>query len=222
MKNNLHELLQWLKPETIINTGGLFLISFVIFAETGLMIGFFLPGDSLLFSAGLLSSIVNTSTGHPYMDVNIWVLLTTVSSCAIIGNFTGYWIGRTFGPKLFAKEDSLIFKRKYLETTQAFYDRNGAMALIAGRFVPIVRTFVPVLAGAIKMDFKKFALLNIAGGIAWVFSMTLLGYFLGAKFPILREHLEKMVILLIIITLIPILRTFLKERKLAKNRENSN
>jgi len=213
---DIHALLQWLKPEHIIQIGGEwapYVVMAVIFAETGLLIGFFFPGDSLLFTAGLL---IGTHDIH----YNIGLFCIGVFLAAVLGNTTGYQVGKALGPRLFKREDSLLFKKKYLDMTQNFYEKYGRMAIIAGRFLPIIRTFVPVLAGAIKLDFSKFTLYNIIGGAAWTASFTLIGYFLGAKFPgPIKNNLDYIVIFLIIITIIPVIRTYLKERKrhLAEN-----
>jgi membrane-associated protein len=204
---DFNSLKDWIKPEHIINVGGAFLVMAVIFAETGLLVGFFFPGDSLLFTAGLL-------VGTGKMDFNIILLLLGAFLAAFIGNTVGYFVGKTFGPRLFKKEDSLLFKKKYLDMTQNFYERYGKMAIIAGRFLPIIRTFVPVLAGAIKLDFGKFTVYNILGGGAWTASFILLGYFLGTKFPgPITKNLDYIVIGLIIITIIPVIRTYFRERK---------
>jgi membrane-associated protein len=207
---DLNSLKDWIKPEQIIKVAGdlaPIAVMAVIFAETGLLIGFFFPGDSLLFTAGLL-----VGTGD--LDCNIFLLLAGVFLAAVIGNTVGYWFGRSVGPRLFKKEESLFFKKKYLDMTQNFYEKYGKTAIIAGRFLPIIRTFVPVLAGAIKLNFARFTLYNIVGGLAWTASFILLGYFLGAKFPgPIKNNLDFIVIGLIIITIIPVIRTYLREKK---------
>jgi membrane-associated protein len=207
---DLNSLKDWIKPEQIIKVAGDLApvaVMAVIFAETGLLIGFFFPGDSLLFTAGLL-----VGTGD--LDCNIFLLLAGVFLAAVIGNTVGYWFGRSVGPRLFKKEESLFFKKRYLDMTQNFYEKYGKTAIIAGRFLPIIRTFVPVLAGAIKLNFAKFTLYNIIGGLAWTASFILLGYFLGAKFPgPIKNNLDFIVIGLIIITIIPVIRTYLREKK---------
>lgn len=200
----LHQIKDLMNPEFIIK-GGVILTILVIFAETGLFIGFFLPGDSLLFAAGLFSR-----TGELTFNFPLFILFTTLA--AIIGNFVGYFFGYYMGPKLFKKDDSLIFKKKYLDMTQSFYDRNGAPALILGRFVPIIRTFVPILAGAIHMNIGKFSLYNIVGAILWVPTLMTAGYLLG-QIDWVKDNLEKIVIGLIIVTIIPVIRTYLRERK---------
>src|SRR4051812_46897381 len=152
--NNLHQLLD---PEKLLREGGFYLVVFVIYAETGLFFGFFLPGDYLLFLAGMF-----VATGK--LDVNIAVLLAGLCIAAISGNFTGYWFGRKTGPVLYTRKDSFFFKKRYLKAAEDYYYKQGAFALIMGRFVPIVRTFAPIFAGVVKLEFKKFALYNVVGG----------------------------------------------------------
>jgi membrane-associated protein len=215
----IHQFKDWLNPQTIIHEGGLWLLLIVIFAETGLFIGFFLPGDSLLFVAGL--AIKLTANGKPLIDLGMEPVLTLISVilltalAAIIGNFVGYFFGFTLGPRLFNREDSIIFKKKYLDMTQSFYDRHGRPALILGRFLPIIRTFVPILAGAIKMNPGRFAVYNIIGALLWVPLLITAGYLLGS-IKWVEHNIEIIVILLIVVTIIPVIRTVLRERKKAK------
>lgn len=199
-------------PASIIQYGGLALLLFVVFAETGLMVGFFLPGDSLMFVSGLLCR-----TKPELLNTNIVVLLLSLMAAAVVGNMAGYWFGRRVGPALFRRNDSWIFKKRYLDVTQDFYTRHGGRALVLGRFIPIVRTFAPILAGVIKIDFKKFMLYNIAGAAAWVGSLGLAGYFLG-QIEWVEKNIGYIVLFLIIITLIPVIRTWRSER--ARNRQN--
>ena len=189
------------------------MLLFVLFAETGLFVGFFLPGDSLLFVAGLAVS-------QGWMDTNLFVAIFLATCAAIIGNFVGYFFGWHMGPRLFKKEDSLIFKKKYLEMTEAFYEKHGKKAIILGRFVPIMRTFVPILGGAIKMNFGNFAVYNILGAVLWVPTLMLAGYWLG-QFAWVRNNIELIVIGLIVITIIPVIRTYIKERKAHKERNQA-
>ena len=196
-------------PEKLIHTGGLILILTVIFIENGIFFGFFLPGDTLLFSAGLLCS-----TGK--FNVSIFTLLLTISLAAILGNFFGYFFGKKVGENFLNRKESILFKRKYIYTAEIFFSKYGGMALVMGRFLPIIRTFAPIFAGMIKFDFKKFLLFNISGGILWVFSMLLAGYFLGMLFPSLKDKLEYIIIIIVIITWIPVLITYFKEK--AKNK----
>lgn len=210
MENTLEFIKTILHPQSIIQYGGLALLLFIIFAETGLFFGFFLPGDSLLFVAGLMS-------GSTLFDVNIVTLNLSLIVAGVLGNFVGYFFGRKTGPVLFKRDDSLFFKKKHVNAAKDFYDRYGGMALILGRFIPIIRTFVPIMAGVVNIDFRKFVLYNISGCIAWVVSMTLSGYFLGRVFPSLQENLEYIVIIIIAVSMIPVVLTYLKERKRAKN-----
>lgn len=210
MENTLEFIKTFLHPQSIIQYGGLALLLFIIFAETGLFFGFFLPGDSLLFVAGLMS-------GSTLFDVDIVTLNLSIIVAGILGNFVGYYFGKKTGPVLFKRDDSLFFKKKHANAAKSFYDRYGGMALILGRFIPIIRTFVPIMAGVVSIDFKKFVLYNIVGCIAWVVSMTLSGYFLGRLFPSLQENLEYIVIIIIAVSMIPVVITYLKERKRAKN-----
>ena len=194
-------------PESIVKLG-LPLLLFVIFAETGLLIGFFLPGDSLVFISGLLCA-----TNPLLLHVSITVLITCMSLAAITGNTFGYYFGKRVGAELYKRPDSFFFKKKHLETTRIFYERHGGKTLLFGRFLPVIRTFAPILAGVINIDAKKFMLYNIAGAIAWIGSVAGIGYFLGAKFPQTKDYLAYIVIGLIAITSIPVLLTYLKERK---------
>lgn len=199
-------------PESIILYGGLALLLFVIFAETGLMIGFFLPGDSLVFISGLLCG-----TKPELLGVEIYTLIFSMSGAAIIGNITGYYFGKKVGPALFTKDDNIIFKKRYLEMTRAFYERHGGKSLVLGRFLPIIRTFAPILAGVIKLDFKMFMVYNVVGAFLWIPSLSLLGFFLGDIIWV-QENLEWIVIGLIIITLIPVITTYRKEKALGRQK----
>lgn len=198
-------------PESIIMYGGLALLLFVIFAETGLMVGFFLPGDSLVFISGLLCG-----TKPELLGIEIYTLILSMSVAAIIGNITGYYFGKKIGPALFTKDDNIIFKKRYLEMTRSFYDRHGGKSLVLGRFLPIIRTFAPILAGVIKMDFKIFLFHTVTGAILWIGSLSVLGFYLG-RIDWVKENLEWIVIGLIVITTIPIIRTYYKEKNLTKN-----
>ncbi|MGE6221781.1 DedA family protein [Nubsella zeaxanthinifaciens] len=208
--NHLQHLID---PEKLLREGGFYLVVFVIFAETGLFFGFFLPGDYLLFLAGMF-----VATGK--LDVNIYVLVLTLIVAAISGNFTGYWFGRKTGPVLHTKEDTFFFKKKFLKTAEDYYRKQGAFALIMGRFVPIVRTFAPIVAGIIKMDFKKFVLYNVSGALLWICSLTLLGYFLGKSFAKqIEEYLGYIIFGFIAVTTIPLVITFVRNR-ISKNTNN--
>ncbi|MET0300338.1 MAG: VTT domain-containing protein [Flavitalea sp.] len=202
-----------LNPLFYIRNGGLWLMLFIVFAETGLMIGFFLPGDSLLFVAGIYSkSLVDTliagGTGSDFLDVLILIIL--VSICGIIGNMLGYWFGRKSGPFLFTRKDTLLFKRKHLLRAKEFYDKHGGQAIVFARFLPIVRTFAPIIAGIVQMDRKKFMYYNIIGCIAWVASMLLAGHYLDKFFLRnfnfdLKKHLELIVLGIVLVTTLPVI-----------------
>ncbi|MBL0328029.1 MAG: VTT domain-containing protein [Bacteroidetes bacterium] len=200
-------LKQLTDPQSIIAYGGLALLLFVVFAETGLLIGFFLPGDSLIFISGMICV-----SKPELLGVNLPVLILLLCSAAIVGNIVGYWFGYKVGPPLFERKDSLIFKKRYLEVTRKFYDKNGGKTLIIGRFLPIIRTFAPILAGVVKIEFKKFMLYNVIGAVAWIGTLCSIGYYLGT-YVWVQNNIGYIVIGLIIITTIPVLTTFLRERK---------
>lgn len=209
MENLLEFIKTILNPQSIINYGGLALLLFIIFAETGLFFGFFLPGDSLLFVAGLMC-------GTPIFDVNIYTLIFSLIIAGILGNFVGYYFGKKTGPMLFRRDDSFFFKKKHVNAAKDFYNRYGGTAIVLGRFIPIIRTFVPIMAGVVDLDFKKFVWYNILGCIAWILSMVLSGYFLGRAFPSLQQNLEYIVITIILISMIPVVITYLKEHRRMK------
>lgn len=191
----------------LVQAGGYIALAIIVFTETGLMIGFFLPGDSLLVTAGLFAA---------KGDLNIVYLNVLLMTCAILGDATGYYIGKKLGPALFRKEDSLLFKKKHLIATHEFYERHGGKTIIIARFVPIVRTFAPVVAGMAGMSYRRFALFNIVGGIGWVFSMTMLGYGLVTMFPATEQHIEKVIIIVIFLSLLPGVIEWLRARGRAK------
>ncbi len=206
MQEFWNSLQHFIDPEKLLKEGGFYVVVFVIFAETGLFFGFFLPGDYLLFLAGMF-----VATGR--LDVNIFVLILGLFLAAVAGNFTGYWFGRKTGPMLYSRKDTFFFKKRYLLAAEKYYRKQGAFALIMGRFVPIVRTFAPIFAGVVKLDIKKFALYNILGAIIWIASLTLLGYFLGRKFAQqIEEYLVYIIVGFIVITTIPLIITFVKKK----------
>lgn len=198
-------------PEKLLREGGFYVVLFVVFAETGLFFGFFLPGDYLLFLAGMF---VATNK----LDVSIYVLVAGLIAAAVSGNFVGYWFGLKTGPMLYHRQDTFFFKKRYLIAAEVYYKKQGAFALIMGRFIPIVRTFAPIIAGIVKLNFKKFAFYNIAGAILWISSLTLLGYFLGRSFEKeINKYLLYIIVGFIVITTIPLIYTFLK-RKISVNK----
>lgn len=202
----MHEFTEFLKnlidPAWIMAHGGIYIVMFIIFAETGLFVGFFLPGDSLLFVTGMIISGSKAPTNSDVANLTYWISLIII--CGIIGNFVGYWFGKKSGPLLFEKKDTLLFKQKHLHQAKEFYDKRGGGAIVLARFLPIVRTFAPIVAGIVKMDYKKFALYNIIGSVAWVTSMVMLGYLLGENVWV-KENLEKVIIAIIFVTTAPVL-----------------
>ena len=208
----MHETWEFLKtltdPQSIIRYGGLALLVFVIFAETGLMVGFFLPGDSLVFVSGLLCA-----TEPQLMDVNIITMASALSFAAIAGNITGYYFGKKAGRALFTKDENLIFKKRYIDITSSFYERHGGKSLVLGRFLPIIRTFAPILAGVIKMELRPFLIYTISGGILWIGSLSTLGYYLG-RITWVKENLGWIVIGLVVVTSLPVIQTYRKEKNI--------
>lgn len=201
-------------PVKLLREGGFYLLLFVVFAETGLFFGFFLPGDYLLFLAGMF-----VATGK--LDVSIYVLVIGLMGAAIAGNFVGYWFGKKTGPVLYQREDTFFFKKRYLKAAEEYYKKQGAFALIMGRFIPIVRTFAPIIAGIVKLDFKKFAFYNISGAFLWITSLTLLGFFLGRSFEKeINDYLLYIIVGFILITAIPLIMTYLKRK--IKGNSSSN
>ncbi len=200
----------WLDPDQLIRTFGMLGVLVIVFVESGLMVGFFLPGDSLLFTAGLLSA----------SDVlpPIWVLLITIPIAAIAGDQCGYWIGRRFGPPLFNRPDSRLFKREYVDQTAAFFEKHGPRAIILARFVPIVRAFVPVMAGTSKMHYRTFLTYDIVGGILWGAGVTTLGYFLG-QIEFVKNNIELMLIAIVLVSVAPVLFEIRKARKSAESHQ---
>ena len=208
-----------MQPQFYIEHGGLWLILFVIFAETGLFAGFFLPGDSLLFVAGIYSAnLANeiVSTGNELID--LLVLLIMISTAGILGNSLGYWFGNKVGPAMYNWKENILFKRHYLEQAHDFYEKHGAGAIIAARFIPIVRTFAPIIAGIVKMDKSRFFLFNVIGSVAWVFSMLVGGHYLQkwilSQFGFdLRDHLEIIVLGIVLITTAPVIIKLIFNKK---------
>lgn len=186
-----------LNSERLIQTGGLILLLIVVYAETGIFFGFIFPGDALLFTAGILC-------GTKDLSVNIYLLIVLVCLAAIAGNATGYVTGKYLGRRLFHKKDTFFFKQKHLETTKLFYRKYGGISLIAGRFIWIVRTFVPILAGAIDMNFWKFNYYNVIGAVIWAGSLISLGYLLGRQIPEAAQNIEYIIagITLVIMTIL--------------------
>jgi membrane-associated protein len=190
--------------ESVVRWGGLVMLTVIVFAETGLLIGFFLPGDSLLVTAGLLAS-----PGQKLMSISAMAVLLPVA--AIAGNSLGYYIGRATGPRLFRREDSLLFNKKHLYRAHAFYEKHGGKTLVLARFMPIIRTFVPVVAGMAAMEFGAFTLYNVVGGMLWIWGMLFLGYSIG-DIPWVRQNVEKVILLVIFLSILPGIIEFVRSR----------
>lgn len=197
----------------IVQWGGLVALVAIVFAETGLLVGFFLPGDSLLVTAGIYCNPL--SPGEEPL-LNIVTVNLAVMAAAIVGDTVGYWIGAKSGPKLFTREASLLFSKKHLLRTQAFYERHGGKTIIIARFMPFARTFAPVVAGIGKMSYRRFVSFNVFGAIGWVFSMTMLGYTLSKLWPDLPKHIDKVIIIIIAVSLVPAAVGWLNSRRKAK------
>ena len=209
---------QLLQPQFYIEHGGLWLLLFVVFAETGLFFGFFLPGDSLLFVAGIYSMPLASQI---YVTENEWlnllILFSFISVAGIIGNYVGYKIGKNVGPAMYDWKDNMLFKQKYLIQAQEFYEKHGGRAIVIARFIPIVRTFAPIVAGIVQMDKKKFYYFNIVGSITWVASMLCAGHFLQSwilnhfQFD-LKKHLEVIVLGIVFVTTAPVIIKVISHR----------
>lgn len=189
--------------EFLVRAGGLLALTAIVFVETGLLVGFFLPGDSLLVTAGIFAA---------KGDLNMWTLNITLSLAAIAGDSVGYAIGAKTGPKIFTREDSFFFHRKHLITAKEFYDKYGGFTIIIARFVPIIRTFAPVVAGVGAMKYKRFIAYNVFGGIFWVLSMTSIGYFLGRIVPNIEERIHVVIAIVIFLSLLPAIVKVAKEK----------
>ncbi len=210
----LLEVFHWsqlLQPQFYIEHGGLWLILFVVFAETGLFAGFFLPGDSLLFVAGIYASPLAAEVIPASNEwINLLVLTALISAAGILGNYVGYTFGKKVGPTMFDWKENLFFKKKYLIQAQEFYDKHGGRAIIIARFIPIVRTFAPIVAGIVNMDKQKFMYNNVVGCILWVTSMIFGGHFLQTwilehfQFD-LKKQLEVIVLGIVFITTAPVI-----------------
>lgn len=202
---------------SIVMWAGYLGLAIIIFTETGLLAGFFLPGDSLLVTAGLFAATHDPVTGEPFLNI-VYLNLSLIPS-AIIGDATGYWIGSKAGPRLFKKEKSFFFRKDYLIKTREFYEKYGGITIIIARFMPIIRTFAPTVAGIAKMKYIKFAQYNIFGGILWVLSMTLLGFYLGRLVPGIEKHIDKVIIIIVFLSILPGIIKYIKH-KLQQRKEN--
>ena len=182
--------MDFLDPRTLIETFGYIGLFVIVFAESGLFFGFFLPGDSLLLTAGLFAS---------RGDLNIWILLPLLFVAAVLGDNVGYWFGRKTGPPLFNREESLLFKRKNLLAAKAFYEKHGGKTIVLARFMPFIRTFAPIVAGAVEMEYRKFMTFNLVGGLLWAIGVTLAGFALGKSFE--PEVLDKYFLLIVVVVI---------------------
>ena len=189
--------------ESLVRVGGLAALTAIVFTETGLFIGFFLPGDSLLVTAGIFAA-----TG----DLDLWTLNVVLSLAAILGDTVGYGIGFKSGPMIFTRENSLFFHRKHLITAKEFYDQYGGFTIFIARFIPILRTFAPVVAGVGKMKYRRFIAYNVFGGIFWVMSMTFAGYFLGRMVPNIQEQIHIVIAVVIFLSLLPGIAKLAREK----------
>ncbi|WP_433202491.1 DedA family protein [Dactylosporangium sp. CS-047395] len=197
--------MHWLAPEYLISTFGLIGILAIVFAESGLLIGFFLPGDSLLFTTGLLVA------AGTYLHQPLWLVCLLVSLAAVAGDQVGYLLGRRVGPALFRRPDARLFKRAHLDRAREFFERYGARSIVLARFVPIVRTFTPVVAGASGMHYRTFVTYNVIGGVLWSCGVTILGYFLG-QIAFVRDNIELILIGIVVVSVVPIAVELLRAR----------
>lgn len=193
----------------LVQWAGYLGLTAIIFAETGLLIGFFLPGDSLLVTAGLLCS-------QPDFGLNVWILGGILTVAAIVGDTVGYNIGKTAGPRIFTREDSLFFHKQHLLRAQAFYEKHGGKTIVIARFMPIVRTFAPVVAGVGNMRYRDFIFYNVVGGVLWIWSMLMTGYVLGRYVPGIDKHIEKIILLVIFLSILPGIIGWWRERSKPK------
>jgi membrane-associated protein len=194
-------------PEALIHWGGYIGLTAIIFAETGLLVGFFLPGDSLLVTAGLFAATTKV--------FNVYELGALLTVASIVGNSVGYAIGRVTGRKLFTRDDSLLFNKKHLYRAHDFYERHGGATVILARFMPIVRTFVPVVAGMAQMGYRQYTLYNVVGGVAWIWSMLFIGYFLGRYIPGVDRHIESVILIVILLSFMPGIIGWLRAKRKA-------
>ncbi len=192
--------------EGLVKWAGYIGLTLIIFAETGLLVGFFLPGDSLLVTAGLLAA-------DPAFGLNVWLLGGILTVAAIVGDTVGYAVGTATGPRIFTREDSLLFNKAHLLRAQAFYEKHGGKTIIIARFMPIVRTFAPVVAGVGRMEYRAFLSYNVIGGVLWIWSMLLTGWVLARTVPGVAKHVEKIILLVVFLSVLPGIIAWLRERR---------
>ena len=208
--HELSDLLHRLRDlPALIQWAGYVGLALIIFTETGLFFGFFLPGDSLLVTAGLIASGVLEAKG---VSLNVYQLGFLLTAAAILGDNTNYWIGRLTGPRIFTREESLFFRRKHVERAHAFYERHGAKTVVLARFMPIIRTFAPLVAGVAQMHYRTFLTFSVLGGTLWIWSMLFIGYFLGRYIPGVEKHVEVVIILVIFVSILPGIISWWRER----------
>lgn len=209
--DTLIELFQHLtSPQWIMDNGGLYIVILIVFIETGLFFGFFLPGDSLLFIAGMVIANSLAPFDVPFLNLAFWVLL--IGTSGVLGNFVGYWFGRKSGTLLLERKDTWIFKKKYVLQAKEFYDKKGGAAIVLARFLPIVRTFAPIIAGVVKMQPGKFSFYNIAGSYLWASTIVTAGFLLGENVWV-QNNLEKIIIGIVLITTAPVIIKVIAGRK---------
>jgi len=199
--------LDWLDPEHLLDRFGDYALwgaAAIVFAECGLLIGFFLPGDSLLFTVGLLAA--QDKISYP-----MWLCCLVLFAASMAGNALGYWVGDHFGPRVFRREDSKIFRKEYVQKTHDFFERYGNRAIVLARFVPIVRTFITVMAGVGTMSFRRFMIYSAVGGVLWAAGVTLLGFYLGSV-PFVKDNVEVMILAFVAIAVVPVAVEYLRER----------
>jgi len=229
-----------INPEFYINLEiggvpiGIYVVLFIIFAETGLFAGFFLPGDSLLFLSGIYSTeLLNTiyviDTGNPRLTdfLNVTCVATLVALAGILGNTFGYWFGKKSGTYLYTKKDTFWFKKKYLIESKVFYEKHGGRAIIIARFLPIIRTFAPIIAGIVQMEPKRFGFYNVISSFLWAYSLIFAGHYLNeifkSQFGInLKDFIEVIIIIIVVITTVPLVMNYLKRKKEIKKEEENN
>ena len=202
-------LLDVLNPEKIIEKGGLLLVALIIFAESGLLIGFFLPGDSLLFVAGFLTS---KPSGLPHLDQPLPVVCLVLFIAAVAGDQVGYQFGKRVGPSLFNRPDSRLFRQSHVAKATEFFERHGSKTIVLARFVPIVRTFAPIVAGVTGMPYRTFSIFNVVGGALWAVGLTIAGYFLG-QIDVIKNNLEVALPTIVALSLVPVVIEFVKHRR---------
>jgi membrane-associated protein len=215
--HELSELLQRLRDlPGLIQWAGYVGLAAIVFTETGLFFGFFLPGDSLLVTAGLIASGVLEAKG---VSLNVYTLGLLLTAAAILGDNTNYWIGRLTGPRIFNRDESLFFRRKHVERAHAFYERHGAKTVVLARFMPVIRTFAPLVAGVAQMKYRTFLTYSVMGGIAWIWSMLFIGYFLGRYIPGVEKHVEVVILVVIFLSILPGIVSWWRERARARAAE---